>query len=364
MLTRAELDRLQRARILDAVTHVVAERGYAETTVGDIVGHGGISRRTFYELFANKADAFFAAYDALVDRAIRRMRAACGGDRVADRCVFVGFDALVQLADLHPAWARVCVFEAPAASLVVGDRSRHLRPLTRWVTDVHRDLRLDLGLDPAEHAGMVIGGLQAAMVTGAGDRRALARGFYRLTVGHDPPPLDPPPLRDGDPRRAAAIAAALGPPPDVRAALDHVVDAVEDHDAWALAAADEAIGGALERAGAPRVELLLLRHVVRAARDGGPLGVLAAIGYGHPGDTAGLAALRCLYQLADRPGLSGRELAELLGLREPRVSRLLAQVRERRFVVARRGAGARKEWYLTAAGRAALRLGDGERRVA
>ncbi len=52
----------QRARMLEAVVHAVAEHGYADVTVGDVVGAAGVSRRTFYEQFADKQDCFLAAY--------------------------------------------------------------------------------------------------------------------------------------------------------------------------------------------------------------------------------------------------------------------------------------------------------------
>ena len=41
---------ITRARICEAMAHAVAERGYAATTVADVVSAVRISRRTFYEL--------------------------------------------------------------------------------------------------------------------------------------------------------------------------------------------------------------------------------------------------------------------------------------------------------------------------
>jgi len=52
----------QRARMLDAVTRAVAEKGYSRVTVGDVVSVAGVSRRTFYEQFKDKEDCFLAAY--------------------------------------------------------------------------------------------------------------------------------------------------------------------------------------------------------------------------------------------------------------------------------------------------------------
>jgi AcrR family transcriptional regulator len=53
--------RSQRTRIIHGTAAVVTEKGYADTTVADIVTAAGISRDTFYEYFTNKLDAFLAA---------------------------------------------------------------------------------------------------------------------------------------------------------------------------------------------------------------------------------------------------------------------------------------------------------------
>jgi AcrR family transcriptional regulator len=48
--------------MLLAMTQAVAEKGYARTTVADVVSGAGASRRTFYELFEDKEDCFLEAY--------------------------------------------------------------------------------------------------------------------------------------------------------------------------------------------------------------------------------------------------------------------------------------------------------------
>ncbi|MET9329095.1 TetR/AcrR family transcriptional regulator [Tsukamurella sp. NPDC003166] len=58
----------QRARMLDAMARSVATRGYAETTVADVVRLAGVSRKTFYQQFANKEDCYRAAFDHAAHR--------------------------------------------------------------------------------------------------------------------------------------------------------------------------------------------------------------------------------------------------------------------------------------------------------
>jgi AcrR family transcriptional regulator len=52
-----------RRRALAAMTEVVGERGYPETTVRDVLERARMSRRTFYELFDNREHCFLAAYE-------------------------------------------------------------------------------------------------------------------------------------------------------------------------------------------------------------------------------------------------------------------------------------------------------------
>lgn len=51
-------------RILRAMAAVVAEKGYPDTTVAEVVERASTSQRTFYEHFRNKEDAIVAALDS------------------------------------------------------------------------------------------------------------------------------------------------------------------------------------------------------------------------------------------------------------------------------------------------------------
>jgi len=58
------------------MARAVAAKGYAETTIGDIVREAAVSRRTFYEHFATKADCLVALYEASSHNALNVLRAA------------------------------------------------------------------------------------------------------------------------------------------------------------------------------------------------------------------------------------------------------------------------------------------------
>src|SRR5881275_634529 len=53
----------QRQRLLHGVTATVARKGYGPTTIADITAQAGVSKKTFYEHFADKLACFLAAYD-------------------------------------------------------------------------------------------------------------------------------------------------------------------------------------------------------------------------------------------------------------------------------------------------------------
>ena len=52
---REQLVEIQRSRLLAAAVAAVDELGYADTTVSDVTSRARVSRRTFYEVFSNRA---------------------------------------------------------------------------------------------------------------------------------------------------------------------------------------------------------------------------------------------------------------------------------------------------------------------
>ena len=62
-LTRDQVTGAQRDRMMRGMADAVAERGYAATTVADVLRRGGVSRETFYEQFTGKQDCFLATLD-------------------------------------------------------------------------------------------------------------------------------------------------------------------------------------------------------------------------------------------------------------------------------------------------------------
>jgi AcrR family transcriptional regulator len=66
-LTRDQVRAIQRERLMVAITELMAERGYRNVTIQDIVGRAGVSRSAFYDCFTRKEDCAFAAYDRFIE---------------------------------------------------------------------------------------------------------------------------------------------------------------------------------------------------------------------------------------------------------------------------------------------------------
>lgn len=64
---RREQGLAQRRRVLAGLAASVAERGYAATTIAEVVAAASVSRTTFYAHFEDKEAAFVALYEAGAD---------------------------------------------------------------------------------------------------------------------------------------------------------------------------------------------------------------------------------------------------------------------------------------------------------
>jgi AcrR family transcriptional regulator len=117
----------QRTRLLEAVGGAVAEKGYAATTIDDIVRGAGVSKKTFYEHFQDKLGAFLAAYEAASDELYEHVRvaqdaasepgapaASTAEDAWLER-THAGIRAYLRWLAAEPALARVFLVEVAAA---------------------------------------------------------------------------------------------------------------------------------------------------------------------------------------------------------------------------------------------------------
>lgn len=167
------VSRSQRDRLLAATMRIVAAKGYAPTTVTDLTREAGISRTTFYELFADKETCFLAAYDDAVDRLVRRISAAYEAEeRWPDR-TRAGLAALLEALAADPAQARLALVDVAAAGPAAQRRFRAAVQRLTPLFDEGRDFAPDGRALPANvsrmAAGAVVGLVADELVAGRSD---------------------------------------------------------------------------------------------------------------------------------------------------------------------------------------------------
>jgi AcrR family transcriptional regulator/DNA-binding MarR family transcriptional regulator len=298
---------IQRSRLLAAAVRTVEELGYSQATVAHITHRARVSRRTFYELFANREECLLAALESVVE-SIRTEVAAAGLDGLPWReRVRGGLWAVLSFFDREPVLARVCVVQALRGSQTVLERREEiLTGLAMFVDGGRGESRRGAECPPLTAEGLV----------GAGFALVYARLLRR----------DSEPLTDlmGD-LMGMIVLPYMGPAPARR-----------EHERPAHTPAKSAT-----------------RRTAKAARD-----VKVESEHGDP--LAGIPmrltyrTVRVLEVIAAEPGISNRGVGERAGVSDQgQISKLLARL-ERLGLAVNRGEGHTKgepnAWTLTPTG--------------
>ena len=138
----------QRARLVEATAHVVAEKGYAAATVADIIAHAGVSRATFYELFEDKEDCFLSCFVGLAGTHNQVVIDVIGSPGPLPDRLVAGIRAYLRRLDKDHWFARAFIAEAEGASPRVRrefDRARDVldQAIRAWFEEVratHREV--------------------------------------------------------------------------------------------------------------------------------------------------------------------------------------------------------------------------------
>jgi AcrR family transcriptional regulator len=118
----------QRARLFNAIVQAVAEKGYAKTTVADVVAIAGVSRRTFYEHFKDVEDCFVEAYDAATTAILAEVEASVRAARLDDwhDRFEVSIAAYLRALASDHAVARACLVDIVGAGPRAVEARRHV----------------------------------------------------------------------------------------------------------------------------------------------------------------------------------------------------------------------------------------------
>ena len=100
-----------RIRLLDGMAQVIAEKGYADATIADIVAAAAVSRRTFYEHFEGKPECLIALYETASHASLRVLRDAVDPARPWQDQVQRALDAYLGAIAENPLLIRTLLIE-------------------------------------------------------------------------------------------------------------------------------------------------------------------------------------------------------------------------------------------------------------
>jgi AcrR family transcriptional regulator/DNA-binding MarR family transcriptional regulator len=173
--TREQVGEFQRSRVLGALREIVAEQGVAAATVAHVVARAGVSRRTFYELFADREDCFLAAFEQSVEMAAQRVVPAFRAPGRWHGRVRAALLALLALFEEEPELGALCVVHVLGAGPdALEHRARIVRALVGAVDEGREEARR--GHTPAPLTaegvvGAVLAVLHGRLSAGTGARR-------------------------------------------------------------------------------------------------------------------------------------------------------------------------------------------------
>lgn len=151
----------QRERMIQAMIEVVAERGFAKTTVADIISKAAVSRATFYEQFADKEDCFVEAYATVMERMLAFVAEGFASDSSGDWIDRVrgGVRSLLRYLAQNPVAVRVGIVEGFGAG--ARSRERYQQAVSAFFPflDAGRELVDDPERIPAETSRVIVGGI-------------------------------------------------------------------------------------------------------------------------------------------------------------------------------------------------------------
>lgn len=150
---------MQRRRLLLAFGEVASTSGLEAATVGRVCEQAAVSRRTFYELFADREDCLLAAFDQATERIARRVRPAFEAKRPWRERVRGALSALLEQLDAEPDLARLCIVEAPRAGHELLEHRRDVFEVLAAAVDEGRTQTRSGAAPPPLTAQGVVGGV-------------------------------------------------------------------------------------------------------------------------------------------------------------------------------------------------------------
>lgn len=136
-----------RSRLLEGMAVAMAQKGYGDTTIADIVREASVSRRTFYEHFPTKADCLVALYEAASHNALKVLRQEIDPSRNWEEQLEHALHAYLGAMASNPALMRTLFIEilhlGPEG---LAARRRVNQEIADYMVAVVRDVTPDLAM--------------------------------------------------------------------------------------------------------------------------------------------------------------------------------------------------------------------------
>ncbi|MDO9356203.1 MAG: TetR/AcrR family transcriptional regulator [Solirubrobacteraceae bacterium] len=102
----------QRRKLIGAIGDLCLEQGFANVRIGDITSRATVAKRTFYVHFADKEDAFLAAYEEAEQLVLRTLALAAAAQETPYERIQHSLVALLELMAEHPSLPHLLLIEA------------------------------------------------------------------------------------------------------------------------------------------------------------------------------------------------------------------------------------------------------------
>jgi len=150
------VEQMQRSRLLTGAVRAIDEHGYAQVTVSQITRRAGVSRRTFYEIFANREECLTAVVEDVVSTIAAELAELDLEGRTWRERIRAGLTAILAFLDREPVLARVCVVQAlQAGPHVLQRREAILARLAAAVDEGRLERQRCEGCTPLTAEGLI-----------------------------------------------------------------------------------------------------------------------------------------------------------------------------------------------------------------
>jgi AcrR family transcriptional regulator len=127
-LSRSFVVSNQRGRIMNALVATITSYGYGGCSVERIASRAGVSRRTFYEQFASREDAYLQTFDTAAGCLLEHVSAAWEEPVDGPTQLRLCLKALLETVAGEPKLARVCIVDVLSVGpQALEHRERHMR---------------------------------------------------------------------------------------------------------------------------------------------------------------------------------------------------------------------------------------------